>query len=65
MTHQAEPPHTAIRISCPHCRQEQHVYVAPYVGIAKPGTQAFKCAKCKGHISVTIPGRIVGEPFEK
>ena len=64
MAHQPEPRHTAIPVSCPHCKQKQFVHVGPRAGIAQPGNQTINCVKCKGEISVTILDQIVGDPFK-
>jgi hypothetical protein len=63
MTHQPEPPHTALPIFCPKCGQKQFIHVAPRVGIAQAGTHTVHCVNCKAEINLDINDQIVGEPF--
>lgn len=64
MAYQPEPAKTAIPITCPHCKKEQFVHVAPRAGIAQPGMHTIQCVKCKGEISLTLLDQVVGDPFE-
>jgi transcription elongation factor Elf1 len=58
-----DDPYVVMMVECSVCQTMQKVHVAVSTVGAQVGEQSIPCLNCNSHFKVTVPDRIIREPF--
>jgi hypothetical protein len=59
----SKKPYVVLGLQCPCCKTPQKVQVAVHIGVGNVGGERISCISCDHHFKVTIPEKIIREPF--